>query len=78
LRHDFAGHYNRPDIFQLRINRVAPQLYRVYGEDQQALPNGNGTARLGAPNALLSSPEDDLESPPAPQPANKNDTGRDA
>ena len=27
LRHDFAGHYNRPDIFQLHINRAAPQLY---------------------------------------------------
>ena len=23
LRHDFAGHYNRPDIFQLQINRGA-------------------------------------------------------
>lgn len=27
LRHDFAGHYNRPDIFNLQINREAPQLY---------------------------------------------------
>ncbi len=27
LRHDFAGHYNRPDIFQLHINRAAPQLF---------------------------------------------------
>ena len=26
LRHDFAGHYNRPDIFQMHINRAAPQL----------------------------------------------------
>ncbi|MFQ5660338.1 MAG: carbon-nitrogen hydrolase family protein [Gammaproteobacteria bacterium] len=26
LRHDFAGHYNRPDIFQLSINRRAPEL----------------------------------------------------
>ena len=39
LRHDFAGHYNRPDIFQMHINRAAPQLYRVH----------NDPAALGAP-----------------------------
>ncbi len=32
LRHDFAGHYNRPDIFHLQINRAAPQLYSVHGQ----------------------------------------------
>lgn len=31
LRHDFAGHYNRADIFQLHINRSAPQIYNVHG-----------------------------------------------
>ena len=40
LRHDFAGHYNRPDIFQLHINRAAPQLYKVH----------NDPAALGAPD----------------------------
>ena len=26
LRHDFAGHYNRADVFQLHLNRSAPSL----------------------------------------------------
>src|SRR5450759_473291 len=39
LRHDFAGHYNRPDIFQLQINRAAPSIYTVYGtQEHRALP----------------------------------------
>jgi nitrilase len=37
LRHDFVGHYNRPDIFQLTVNRSAPRIYTVH-EDRAALP----------------------------------------
>ena len=36
LRHDFAGHYNRPDIFQLQINRSAPHIYTVHGARDNA------------------------------------------
>ncbi len=44
LRHDFAGHYNRPDIFQLHINRSAPRIYTVYGS--------NEAPALGTPDAV--------------------------
>ena len=57
LRHDFAGHYNRPDIFQLHINRAAPQLYHVHNAEREhqlfhASENGLPTplARLTAPD----------------------------
>jgi aliphatic nitrilase len=35
LRHDFAGHYNRPDIFQLQVNRAAPRIYTVNTTPEQ-------------------------------------------
>jgi nitrilase len=45
LRHDFAGHYNRPDIFQLHINRRAPQIYAVHGaEGPEFLPDSGAAA----------------------------------
>ena len=54
LRHDFAGHYNRPDIFHLHINRSAPRLYSVHGEPP-ALRDESAPALEGPPN-LLESP----------------------
>jgi aliphatic nitrilase len=50
LRHDFAGHYNRPDIFHLQINRAAPQLYSVHGTavDLQPPAAFESQPRLGA------------------------------
>ena len=36
LRHDFAGHYNRADIFQLHVNRSTPHLYTVYESEDSA------------------------------------------
>jgi nitrilase len=29
VRHDYAGHYNRPDVFQLTVRRSRPALYRA-------------------------------------------------
>jgi aliphatic nitrilase len=56
LRHDFAGHYNRPDIFQVHINRAAPQLYRVH--DDPAALAGPDTSELPSPSPRLSPPEE--------------------
>jgi aliphatic nitrilase len=58
LRHDFAGHYNRPDIFQLHINRAAPQLYRVHNDPAAALP-GAADEALPSPPPRLAPPGED-------------------
>lgn len=51
LRHDFAGHYNRPDIFQLHVNRAAPSLYRVHGEEPRPWLAGGGAEGGALPGA---------------------------
>lgn len=56
LRHDFAGHYNRPDIFQLHINRAAPHLYRVHNESARALADSKPDM-LPEPPKRLADPE---------------------
>jgi aliphatic nitrilase len=50
LTHDFAGHYNRPDVFQLRLNTEAPQILRREAWRHQAwrhtpASDGAGEAR---------------------------------
>jgi len=53
LRHDFAGHYNRPDIFQLQINRSAPHIYTVQGAREHVALEAPAQGQLpGVPPAL--------------------------
>jgi aliphatic nitrilase len=53
LRHDFAGHYNRPDVFQVHVNRAAPHIYTVYGaRDGTALPAPDQAQLPGMPQAI--------------------------
>jgi nitrilase len=42
LRHDFAGHYNRPDVFQLRVNAAPSQLFELVAEDADPAELGGG------------------------------------
>jgi nitrilase len=62
LRHDFAGHYNRPDIFQLHINRAAPQLYRVHNDEAAGRLSGVTDEALPAPLVQLKAPLSDPQS----------------
>ena len=53
LRHDFAGHYNRSDVFRLEINRALPKIYTVHGSaETPALSSDAVRALPAAPRAL--------------------------
>src|ERR1041385_859146 len=57
LRHDFAGHYNRPDIFHLQINRAAPQLSSVHNDGDPALAAARKAAIAQGAYGLLAAPD---------------------
>ncbi len=64
LRHDFAGHYNRPDIFQVHVNRAAPHIYTVHGaETGKALPGNRAATALSAPSASMTLPDAEASFP---------------
>lgn len=45
LIHDLAGHYNRPDVFCLKVNTEVPSLYlreKWYGQQDQGKPHIEG------------------------------------
>jgi aliphatic nitrilase len=53
LRHDFAGHYNRADVFRLEINRSAPRIYTVQGAQESSGLGAPAQAQLpAAPPAI--------------------------
>jgi aliphatic nitrilase len=38
LKHDMAGHYNRPDIFTLQVNETRPSLYAHCASPDKTMP----------------------------------------
>lgn len=73
LRHDFAGHYNRPDIFQLQVNRGTPHLYTVVGvEERPELAPPQTPLAPGEYRASLAIPQKQL---PAPTQASQREHG---
>ena len=68
LRHDFAGHYNRPDIFQVRINTAVPQMFGVQTELGVAGDEPSGGIIAGQQMHQLSSEQPALELGPVSAP----------
>ena len=54
LRHDFAGHYNRADIFHLEVNRVPPQIFTAQAASQAGTGSPRGMGAMAAPPGTAS------------------------
>jgi nitrilase len=52
---DFAGHYNRPDLFTLTLNTESPSLFRTQGTSAQVLPVKNAHEQAGTEGQNLPS-----------------------
>jgi len=50
MQQDLVGHYNRPDIFQLQLNRGAPKIYSTY-VNTESLGFIQAEAALAGPRA---------------------------
>lgn len=69
LRHDFAGHYNRPDIFQLYVNRTAPHIYTVSGPQAPPAERQPAAPAAPGPEKRRASPEARADRTDRPEPA---------
>src|SRR5262249_47847310 len=60
LRHDFAGHYNRPDLSQRHVTRTARHISAVQGPaGPEFLPGANAPALPEErPSGLLEKPDE--------------------
>ncbi|MBL6622373.1 MAG: carbon-nitrogen hydrolase family protein, partial [Alphaproteobacteria bacterium] len=47
--HDITGHYNRFDIFQLRVDRTARMPVEEFGEAASAASESKDDAKEGGP-----------------------------
>lgn len=55
ISHDLAGHYNRADIFNVRVNRTAPLLYQPYAtstEEEMRISASNRNTAEDAPGSV--------------------------
>jgi hypothetical protein len=71
LTHDFAGHYNRPDVFQLRLHPTAPQILQRTGWAAIASPPadpGQGEVSADVDERHLANSNPDRPSPAADNP----------